>query len=52
MPGVRMLSDFKDIVKIGGLRGLYRGFTPFFISQLMNGVEFTSSPPSTLMLKA
>jgi hypothetical protein len=47
-----MLQDFKDVIKIAGFRGLFRGFTPYFLGQLINDIEFKAESPSTTVLKA
>ncbi|TNV76960.1 hypothetical protein FGO68_gene684 [Halteria grandinella] len=52
IPGVRMLSDFKDIVRIGGWRGLFRGGTPYLIWQVINQVEINYEPPTIMLFKA
>lgn len=40
-----MLSDFKDIIRVSGTKlGVYRGFTPYFLSSLINDIEVQSQP--------
>jgi hypothetical protein len=51
-PGLNMLSDVKDIIKVGGLRGFYRGFLPYFLNQSFNDFEFSSNKPSVFVIKA
>lgn len=39
-----MMSDFRDIAKVGGYRGLFRGFTPYLFNQLINDITVESKP--------
>ncbi len=40
-----MHSDFKDIMRVsGGKLGLYRGFTPYFLSSIIGDIHVDSKP--------
>ena len=41
---MRMFSDFRDIVKMNGVRGLYRGFTPYLLACLIESTSIESDP--------
>ncbi len=49
--GNTMIGDFKDIIKVSGVRkGLYRGFTPYYLSSLINDIHIDSRPPWPLII--
>ncbi|TNV76908.1 hypothetical protein FGO68_gene10655 [Halteria grandinella] len=52
VPGAHMLSDFKDIVRIGGWRGLFRGFTPYLLHSLISESEIGYDKPTMTIIKA
>ena len=52
VPGVKMVLDIRDIMRVAGFKGLYRGLSPYIMSQVINDITIQSNPQTVRVLQA